>query len=455
MDLKNKIMKLYEDVLSPEKARKIVLLLKYVIVDGETDLNKIKDEIGVGKAFIQNNIEDDNIIINYLTLEELKKFRLKMDAIIGKNNKLIRFIKLVLEKNETNLEVICKTVPVSIETINSYINDKEKMLRYLTVEEYKIILSRINPNLEKTKTKLERLIKCVLVDGETNLNKIEKKANVKIPTIRKHVENPKELEKYLSKESLDYMLVILKKQFKEMDEKEYKEDVKLIKQIISDILDTRYLYVDICARNLFSIKKFENYLYDEEFMKREFPQITPEMIKFKIDENDKIRIRKPRDMFIVEDRFCVMIAKKDVHYLSQFDNKRIQIASHYIGTGANLDSVIEYFKLDQYEALTNLASRSLEKILDEKYYDILKHCLSIENKLIGNDLANKKQFIIEVISFLEQNNFDLDLAMLYFKIPNPLFTKVLNEIVRLPYASQETKNTIENILGVEKENKVK
>lgn len=451
MDLKNKIMKLYEDILEPKKERKIVLLLKYVIVDGETDLNKIREEINIGEEFIHRILNDDSLILKYLTQEEIKKFRLKMDYILGKNNKLIRLINFVLIKNETNVEEIIKRVPISAETIRAYAADKEKLLKYLTEEELQVFLNRLKPMLYKTKTIPERLIETILTDGETDLDKIEKRTFVKIATIKKYSEDPKNLEKYLTQEEINLFVSKVKKMFIEREVNESEKDKKYVKQIINDILNTRYLYADICAKNLFSIKKFEQYLYDEEYMKKEFPKVTSEMIKGKIKENEKIRIRKPYDMDLIEDRFCVMIAKNDVHYLNQFDMKKLNVASYYLGTGADLKSVMNRFELSEYETLAILSDAKLKQILDPKYYEILDKSLKIEKTLLGNDLTNKKQFTIQVTDFLENNIFDMNLAMLYFQMPQPLFNRVLDEIVKLPYASEETKQMIKSILYVENE----
>ena len=74
MDLKNKVMHLYEEILSPIKARKIVLLLKYVIIDEETDLEKIKREIPFREETLKKYICDDDLMLNYLSYYNLYLF---------------------------------------------------------------------------------------------------------------------------------------------------------------------------------------------------------------------------------------------------------------------------------------------------------------------------------------------------------------------------------------------
>ena len=454
MSLEEKIMYLYEDILGPETERKIVLVLKYLIIDKETDLNTIKKEIHISNDFIQQNINNDGVMLKYLTENELKKFRFKMDKILEKNVKLIDFIKLVLIKNETNIKTVMNLVPLSIDTVKRYVENKEKMLRYLTEEEYKKILDIATPYIYP-KTKLEKLIEAVMVDGKTDLESIEKENYIKRDLVKRCVNNPNELEQKMSKEDIGIFVGKLKKMLEEIELKEYEKDKKYVGQIINDIFDTRHLYEDICAKNLFSVEKFEKYLYDEEYMKKEFPKITAGIIKSKIKENEKIRIRKPYNMCLIEDKFCVMISKKDVYYLSQFDMKKLNVVSYYLGTGANLIATCEHFKMQLLEVFANLSSPKLDQILNEPYSVILKHCLNIENILNKNDLNAKKTFTIEITKFLEENNFDIKLAMEYYKIPEPLFNRILEEIKKLPYASDSTKQNIGDILNIESQAKSK
>lgn len=454
MNLEEKVMYLYEDILEPEQERKIVLVLKYVIIDRETDLKTMKKEIHITNDFIQENINNDSVMLKYLTVDELKKFRLKMDVLLEKNQKLIKFIKLVLIESETNIESVMNKVPITIETIKHYVENKEKMLRYLTEEEYKKIVDIVTPFIHH-KTRLEKLIEAVMVNKETDLEEIETKHCIKRDLVRKYVKYPNELKQALSQTDIEIFVSRLKKMLEEIEFKEYQKDKKYVGQIIKDILDTRHLYADICAKHLFTVIKFEKYLYDTEYMKKEFPKITAEMIKGKVKENEAIRMRKPYNMFLIEDKFCIMIAKKDVYYLNQFDMKKLNVVSYYLGTGANLEATREYFKIEIPEILAILSAPKLDEILNEPYYIILKHCLNIENILNKNDLNAKKRFTMEITKFLEINNFDIQLTMEYYNIPEPLFNRIIEEIKKLPYASDSTKQTLENILRVESPSKAK
>jgi hypothetical protein len=455
MELKNKVMNLYEEILKPVKARKIVLLLKYVIIDEETDLEKIKREIPITEETLNKYIYDDTLMLNYLTSADLNIFRDKMGKILGANNKLKKLINLVLEKNETNLERIERLTPITVETIKKYMENKNELLKYLTPQELETFLSRLELIVEKTTPKLQRLIKVVLKDKETSLDVIEKKADIKIKTIKKHVDDPTELKNYLNEQELNIFLEKLNRMFDQRKNELYNEELKLVTKIIHDIFNTRYTIRTICSMNFLSYAKYEEYYNVKEYMDKHFKEGTFEKVKLKVEENKIIREKKPRDYFIIEDEVCVKIAKDDIYYLNQFDNRKLNFAAYYLGTGANLELLLKHFETNSQEALSTLANHKLESILKPQYYTTLQECLLIENLLIGNNLIQKKQMVLEVVDFLQKNNFDTMLARAYFRIPEYLFNKILMEIIKLPYVDMQTKDIIKNILNNQPEKKMK
>ena len=90
--------------------------------------------------------------------------------------------------------------------------------------------------------------------------------------------------------------------------------------------------------------------------------------------------------------------------------------------------------------------------LDMEMYNKLSTPININTT---SDLDAKKMFTMEITKFLEENNFDMQLAMQYFNIPEPLFNRIIEEIKRLPYASDSTKQILQNIINIESEKKVK
>lgn len=456
MELKNKVMKLYEDILEPIKERKIVLLLKYIIVDGESDIRKITTEIPIREQTIKKYIDDDSLMLKYLTAEELVFFRNKANKLLnGKNEKIQRLKQLILETNEKDIYKIESLVPITIETIKKYLNNKEKLEQNFTEEELKLFLGRLEPMLEKTNTKLQRLIKCVLVDGETNLDVIEKNAYIKIDTIKKHAADPSELEKYITGDKLELFLSKVRKMLEEREKAAEKQELDLVTRIIDDIFHTRYSFNEVCSRNFMCRKRFETFLDNEEYMNKNFPSGIVKAVRAKITENGMIRERITKDAFIIEDRINIYYAKDDLFFLNQFDNKRLNFAAYYLATGANLESVMKHFESNIHVTLGILSDSKLEQILKPQHYETLERCINIEKMLIENNLIAKKELVIQINEFLNQNNFDKDLAIAYFKIPECIFNKILVEIIKLPYASNESKLEIQNLLNINEEKKVK
>lgn len=389
MELEEKAMYLYEDILEPEEARKIVLFLKYVVIDRELNLRTIKKELQINDEFIEANINNDSVMLKYLTENELKKFRLKFDLLLGKNKKLIKLIKLVLMENETNLQTIIKRVPIIEPTMKKYASNESELSRYLTKEEINTFVTKIN-----------------------NILDLERKQ-------REDLEN------------------------------------RLFATIIDEIFNSRRTYRDICSDNFMCHKVFEKNLNDAQYMEKRFKKGTFEMVKDRIDKNREIRLRKPRDLFLIEDRICVKIARDDIYYLNQYDNRKLNFAAYYLGTGANLDLMQKHFESNTQEILSTLANAKLKEILKPEYYESLHQCLIIEELLLGNNLVKKKEMVAEVVNFLQQNNFDIELAIKYYNIPEPLFNRIIKEIIKLPYASNEIKEILKQTLNIESQTKVK
>lgn len=456
MELKNKVMNLYEEILEPVKARKIVTLLKYVVIDGETDIGRIQREIPIKEETIKKYVDDDDLMLKYLNKEELELFRNKMNKILNQRHyKIRKLIELILIKNETDLSKIQRSIPIGIETINKYLENKQDLLKYMTEEELQVFLSRLEPIMEKTRKKLQRLIKCVLVDGETDLDVIEKKAYIKINTIKKHLENPKELERYLTEEELELFVNKVNQMFEKRESKIAEEELQTVKKIVDEIFNTRYRYIDICSRNFTSMERFETYLNNKEYMNRNFPDGTVERVKSRIEETGLIREKKPRDHFIIEDRVNIYYAKEGIFFLTQFDNKRLNFASYYLASGGNLELVMKKFESSMPVTLGVLSDPKIEQILKPEYYAILEKYIKIEKILVENNLLAKKELVIQITKFLEENNFDNELAMAYFKMPECLFNKLLVEIVKLPNANNETKLEIKKLLNDKEEKIVK
>ena len=63
--------------------------------------------------------------------------------------------------------------------------------------------------------------------------------------------------------------------------------------------------------------------------------------------------------------------------------------------------------------------------------------------------------IMEIAEFLNQNEYDLNLATNYFKIPFPLFNKILLSAINLQYIDEKTREGIKGILNKQENKKTK
>lgn len=390
MELENKIIKLYNTVQSPIKAKKIVTLLKLVLVDGVTDIDKIEE-----------------------------------------------------------------SVPITLDTLRKYVNDKETLAKYLNDEELNMFLNKLGKLPKIFNRKLQKLIKLVMVDGETDIYKIQKTIFITVPTMKKYANNKNELLNYLT----DNEIIIFSKKVNDMVELSEKsveiENLKLVRNIIDDIFHTRYKLTDICSKNFMQRKTFEEYLNRENYIDSNFGEGTLEMVKAKISENGFARTKVPRDCFIIEDRISIYIARDELLYLNQYDNKKLNFAATYLGSGANLEFVCKKYETNDVVALSILFDKKLKQILKPEHYETLQRYIKIERFLIENNLEEKKNIVFGIINFLELNSFDKELALLYFNLPECLFNKILNEAIKMPYFNDEIKAELINMLNSEESKKVK
>lgn len=306
-----------------------------------------------------------------------------------------------------------------------------------------------------TDRKIIRLLKIVLVDKEEDIDKIINSVPIAINTIKKYINEKQGILKYLSVEEFEMFEAKVNFIQELKNEKEKKEELKLIGNIIDEIYHTRHKLSDICRSNFFSLTKFQELMLDETFMDKNFGAGTNLKVKNKIEENGLMRLRAPRDHYLVEDRWSVFLTKPEIIHLSKMDFKKLSFASSYICSGADLQYVIEKHQTSISFALNILSDPNLQSILKPEYYENLKVCMYIENNLVNNNLTLKREFFSEVLSFLYENDLDKELAMQYFKIPENLFNRVLQEILKAPYINSETKIEISNILNIENEKKVK
>lgn len=305
------------------------------------------------------------------------------------DKKLITLLKLMFIDKINDLEVILKIIPANIATLNRYIKEPEYVLKYLTQEEFILFESRIN----------------------------------KI------------------KEIYEYK----KEQNRNIQEKEN------FKNTVFDILNTRYKLEDICKKNGITRIKFNEMLNDKKFVESVFGEGYQEKTKEKIRQNSLIR--RTQNMYVVEDKFSISVAKEDIIYLNKEEYRMLIYASHYLFSGADIDFVKKTFGVDFSAVMPFISSSKLELLMKPNYYKILRSYIDVEKILLGNDLKRKKELMNEIVSFLFQNNFNKEIALLYYNLPEKLFDRLLEEILKHPSFNQISKSEIQKL--VQKKDEIK
>ena len=317
------------------------------------------------------------------------------------------------------------------------------------------IMRLYNQKLEKVKQrKIVNLLKLVLVDRETDLDKILIKVPITYPTLKKYLNEKEQILCYLTKQQADLFNEKILEIFEIYEKKVENEELSDVRRIIDDIYNTRHKLSDIYSKNFVPRAKFEE-IIKSGYLDIHFGKGTTEKLKDQIQKNRLIREKKPRNMFLIEYREDIYFAKEDLFFLNQFDYKRLKYASSYLSSAANLDYLIKKYDTSIFNIIAILSDLKLENVLKTEHYENLMHCINIEKMLADNRISEKKELLFNVVLFLQQNNFDKEFAMLYFKTPKYLFDRVINEILRMPYFDAEIKKDIQDMLIQKEENKVK
>lgn len=160
MDLKNKIIELDKQEYNNKKSRKIVNLLKFVIVDGETDIKKIEEQTPITVNTIQKYIAEKTDILNFITEQEFNRFKTKMEYIIELEAQKIKEEKEDIEQTlvikivndifctRYNLETICNNNYFNKNKFENKLYDSDYFNQYADIISQQAVIDRINQNKE-------------------------------------------------------------------------------------------------------------------------------------------------------------------------------------------------------------------------------------------------------------------------------------------------------------------
>jgi len=204
-----------------------------------------------------------------MTLEDKIIELNKKEYPLVKDQRIMDLLMVVLVEKETNLNKIIGRTSTTLKTIQRYLDEEVSIRKYLTDEEFKIF-----------KTTLEGIM-----FGAT-----EKRMNGKVI----HLEPSKDQRKA--------------------------EELKIVRNIIDEILNTRHKIDDIFINNYFSKEKF-GALIASNYIDDNFGKGMQYIIKSKIEENGLIRERVPRDKKLIEDRLHIYVSNPNIHCLEMNDFK--------------------------------------------------------------------------------------------------------------------------------------
>ena len=201
--------------------------------------------------------------------------------------------------------------------------------------------------------------------------------------------------------------------------------------------------------------KFKKILDETNYIDENFGIGVKDKVKTQIQKNGNDRMRVPRNMYLVEDRYNIFIAKKDVIHLDEFDFRRLSYASDYLCSGANLEYVATKRETTISAVLRVLADEKLKEIIKEEHFVNLKRYIEIENLILSNDLNKKKEVLYEFVDLLYEFDLNKNEVMNKLNLPECLFNKYLTELIKLPYFNAAIKKDAKVLLNVEEEKKVK
>lgn len=289
--------------------------------------------------------------------------------------------------------------------------------------------------------KILKLLKLVFVDKETDIKRIIYLTETRRETLIKYIEEKSSFLKFITEEEFE----IFKNEFDNIiNNTAYYS--KVFKNVVDDIFNTRYTLPIICKNNFTLSEKFRELLNSEEFFKNVCCDKTKEEIEQKINENALIRQRTPRNMHLIEDKISILITRPDIYFLDSSNYKKLLIVSNYLSSSANAKYMEKLFNTNFVTIVSMLSDIKLKEILKPEYYEILSSYVAKEKIILENNLSEKKQLLTSIINFLQENNFDKTLALLYFKLPENLFDRILDEILKRPEFNQEIKNEIIEML---------
>lgn len=279
------------------------------------------------------------------------------------------------------------------------------------------------------KVKIKKIItmfKVIVIDKERDLSIIAEKSGMTLKTLKKYLNDKDLLLEFLTNYQYEEFLLILK----DIEEKEVtrEQDKKydLVKNIINEILTTRYAHSDIARHNYINVENFNKILNDTEYIKENFGEETLTKVKFRLNETNIIRISTPRDKHVVEDANLLRVLNPKIKYVDDVQLKIIKVTSEYLLSGANLELVKEKMEMPIQSIFNYVSDSRVKELLKPEHYNTLTRYLNLEKIMIENDFNVKRDLILDLYEILKQNNYDFQMTCIQKKLPYNLLKRILS-----------------------------
>ena len=305
-----------------------------------------------------------------------------------------------------------------------------------------------------TTQKLVTMLKIIVIDKETDIDKIAKKSNIAIPTVKKYINSKELLLELLTEEEYNEFIPyrdIINNKKKQQEELEKYE---MCKNIINDILETRFRFEEICRRNFITPSTFKNILEEEKYLIENFGKDIINQLKFRISETGIIRESTPRNKKIIEEAWDLKIVKDKIHCLDSYKFRILQVVSNYLMSGADITFVSQKFEMPEQMVYNYLTDPKAKEILKEEYYNELSKCIYKEETLKNHDLNAKRDLISFAVMTLKKSDYDLKETSSVCEIPSNLLERILKDDLLFIMYSRDEVEKIRNLF-VDQEKKEK
>lgn len=338
--------------------------------------------------------------------------------------------------------------------------------------EDKIIL--LNENREQKKIidqDIALLLKLIVIDGEKDIKKIRSKMVINQKQIEKHLNDKELLLKYLNGAEYDEYLEYYNKLTNFLYEKKNKikqkidleekkrekvvEKKNLIKNLVSDIMNTRLSKETILIRNCISDTTYDKIISNDELLDSMFGKGFAQILRNRIKQNSIVRLSVPRNMYIIEEKDEINITKNNVTYLDEYNFKRMKIICSYLKNNCDIDVVVSEKNLFPISIVNSILDKKNELYLKPDFYILIQKLGTLEKIRLTGSITERKEIVNNIVGYLEKNNYDIDLVSNELEIPISILKKYLNQSFITTTYSQEQINKINDIVYSEEAKKSK